>query len=325
MTAWRKSPRFVYFLRRFDGTGPVKIGCSAYPGQRARQISSDLKEKVVVICHAQGGFVEEQRLHRQLATHRLDGEWFHPAPEVLAIAAFIHDKGKLPPTSERDRNVVLAARYLGGETLEAIATDFSITRERVRQILRKQGVPSLGYRDAHKRHAAPIEPEEEEIAEKFLSGETTNSLKSAYPHRCIESVLVRTGAHGKKRESRRESLNRQVVELYERGSTADHIAAELGLAHGTYVYRILKRAGLSAHRLRRPKGWLEPHQDEIIERFLSGETAKAVAAHFGAKPNSITQFLSRHGIRLSKEEAERRRMIAVRAANARRASTRLAA
>lgn len=37
-------------------------------------------------------------------------------------------------------------RYLAGDTLDAISRDFGVSRERVRQVLRKIGVPSLGWR-----------------------------------------------------------------------------------------------------------------------------------------------------------------------------------
>lgn len=136
----------VYFARRIDGTGPIKIGCSDYPTWRVVQLSSDIKAKLELVAAAPGNFMDEGRLHRQFSAHRVHGEWFEPAEAVLAAIEYVKSHGKLPPAPDDDRDVVIKRRYLDGETLQSIGNDFGITRERVRQILRKIGVPSLGYR-----------------------------------------------------------------------------------------------------------------------------------------------------------------------------------
>lgn len=152
--------RVVYFLRREDGTGPIKIGCSTAPEWRATDMGYALKAKVVVLAAAPGDFFAEGNVHRKFAhlnepqkwaVHRPypfggANEWFSAAPELLAFVAEVARIGSLPLAPEEQRERIFATRYLAGETLQAIASDYGLSRERVRQVLRDIGVPSRGHR-----------------------------------------------------------------------------------------------------------------------------------------------------------------------------------
>jgi hypothetical protein len=146
----RNAPiRQVYFLRRSDDCGPIKIGCSAWPEERRRQVSYDMKLNLKLLAFAPGGFEIEAGLHRRFYAHRVEPEvtwnrdyplpgakeWFAAVPELLTLVAEIARTGSVPLAGAPLRNAEIVTRRLGGETLQAIARDFGLTRERVRQIV----------------------------------------------------------------------------------------------------------------------------------------------------------------------------------------------
>lgn len=136
----------IYFMRRVDGVGPIKIGCSSCPKGRLAVYDEWSPEKLMLIATAPGTFADEARLHRQFASARLHHEWFEATPELLSVVAKVASTGNLPPASSNDKWQRIEAMYRGGKTLQAIGDELGVTRERVRQILRKAGVPSYGHR-----------------------------------------------------------------------------------------------------------------------------------------------------------------------------------
>lgn len=143
---WPQPPRQVYFAQRQDAEGLVKIGVSAFLDWRLRDLGWQQKVALGLLASAPGDFPDEGRVHRHFAADRVKGEWFNPSAELLAFAAQAAETGEIPPTRENPRDTDFARRYLGGETLKAIGDDHGLSRERVRQILRAAGVPSLGHR-----------------------------------------------------------------------------------------------------------------------------------------------------------------------------------
>jgi hypothetical protein len=75
--------RPVYFVQA-DG-GPIKIGLAANPRRRVAdlQTSSPYPLRLVATLPGQGA-MGESALHAKFAHLRMHGEWFEPAPELLA-------------------------------------------------------------------------------------------------------------------------------------------------------------------------------------------------------------------------------------------------
>lgn len=142
----------VYFARIVGTDGPIKIGCSAYPKGRCRQLGSDLAAEVEVIAETPGDYVLERNLHLKFADQRAEGpkrdgkvvagqkEWFHPTAELLGLIQSAKSGAiSLPLQDCRER--MIAAHYGAGKTLQQIGSRYGISRERVRQILHSLGVP----------------------------------------------------------------------------------------------------------------------------------------------------------------------------------------
>jgi DNA-binding CsgD family transcriptional regulator len=132
----QRFPRHVYFARRVDGVGPIKIGCSRFVKDRMREIGYARGHKFEALACAPGGYWEERRMHRRFAHLRLDGEWFDAAPELLSLISEIARSGSLPLDAET-REQRIARLYREGRTLAQVGADVGLTRERVRQILRQ--------------------------------------------------------------------------------------------------------------------------------------------------------------------------------------------
>lgn len=82
----------VYFIQRGDD-GPVKIGYSRNPKGRLVSLQTSIPERLCILGIVDGGKTEEMRLHRHFSAHCIHGEWFHPAPELLA---YIREHGRQP-------------------------------------------------------------------------------------------------------------------------------------------------------------------------------------------------------------------------------------
>lgn len=79
--------RDVYFIQPAHG-GLIKIGVAANPGDRCRTLQLTSPCPLVVLATIRGvGQAHETQLHKKFAEHRHHGEWFEPAPELLAYVA----------------------------------------------------------------------------------------------------------------------------------------------------------------------------------------------------------------------------------------------
>lgn len=75
----------VYFVQA-GPDGPIKIGITTALDSRLRTLQTGSPRRLRLLHTESGGRQRELAFHRRWARHRLrgDGEWFHPAPEILA-------------------------------------------------------------------------------------------------------------------------------------------------------------------------------------------------------------------------------------------------
>lgn len=243
---------YVYFMRRADGVGPIKIGCSKVPIHRLEAHQHWSPEILEIVATVEGGFTDEQRLHRQFASYRLHGEWFEASRPVLATVAKAASAGRLPAPTMDDRWERISALYRQGHTLDYIGDQFSITRERVRQILRKNGVASLGHRPELSR-TAPAWGKVAQIVELAKAGRTISEIAEAIGDGAhnIRSVLKSEGVKAKrgKRVPSEASfaLATEIAADYKNGLRTADIAARHGFSQ-PQIYRYLKLAGVKPSR-----------------------------------------------------------------------------
>jgi len=75
----------LYFIR--SAGGPIKIGVSNNVPKRLRGLQTSSPYKLELACTVVGGAMQEPEYHALFAEHRLEGEWFSPAPEIEAEIA----------------------------------------------------------------------------------------------------------------------------------------------------------------------------------------------------------------------------------------------
>lgn len=78
--------RAVYFARR-ESDGAIKVGNSAEPIVRLVTLRRRYRCDFTLLGMVRGGVRSEARVHQHFAALRLDGEFFRPAPELLAFIA----------------------------------------------------------------------------------------------------------------------------------------------------------------------------------------------------------------------------------------------
>jgi hypothetical protein len=84
----------IYFAQAGDH-GPIKIGyTSSAPEERLATLQTGCPSPLRLLGTRHGTGGHERYLHARFASHRLGGEWFSPADELLS---FICSEDELPP------------------------------------------------------------------------------------------------------------------------------------------------------------------------------------------------------------------------------------
>lgn len=73
---------FVYFIRAV-GTSRIKLGFSAEPEKRLRELQTASPNRLVLLAKWPGTVAIERQLHKEFAEYRVRGEWFKlPRPLI---------------------------------------------------------------------------------------------------------------------------------------------------------------------------------------------------------------------------------------------------
>lgn len=122
----------VYFLRRADGEGPIKIGSTRDLTRRFAGLAHWMPYPLTILATMPGDSFLERRFHAKFAGQHSHCEWFHPSPELLRIVADVGagtlDVADLPEPRDlcRVRGPWSEDRKLGGRIkaqLRALAQD----------------------------------------------------------------------------------------------------------------------------------------------------------------------------------------------------------
>jgi hypothetical protein len=87
----QKDKGWVYFVQAGEG-GPIKIGTALDVPRRLKKLQQAQSAKLVLLAVRRGGLKTERGYHRRFADHRIRGEWFHPAPVILAVVDCLERK-----------------------------------------------------------------------------------------------------------------------------------------------------------------------------------------------------------------------------------------
>jgi hypothetical protein len=85
LRALERGAWLVYFIRAANGM--IKIGYARDLWTRLRTLQSGHSEPLEILVYSRGDPVTEERLHEAFRRYRRGGEWFEPAPPLLAYIA----------------------------------------------------------------------------------------------------------------------------------------------------------------------------------------------------------------------------------------------
>ena len=107
----------IYFIES-GWLGPIKIGYTNGPVEaRLRGLSTAHHQALTVLLQLPGDLRTERELHERYARHRLRGEWFKPAPDLLA---FICDQHQPPDIKKAPYPVVTTWAEWQAEALRGL-------------------------------------------------------------------------------------------------------------------------------------------------------------------------------------------------------------
>lgn len=73
----------VYFMRRPNSTGPIKIGVTTSLARRLYQISREIGDDLEIIASMDGGIKIEKAFHQRHKASCIGGEWFSPSADLI--------------------------------------------------------------------------------------------------------------------------------------------------------------------------------------------------------------------------------------------------
>lgn len=89
-------PNQIYFMRAEFGDRPIKIGVANDPMARAKKIHAMCPFPISLVATVPGNIYDEKLIQRHFRAHRIRGEWFNPAPEILDFISTVQSAGMLP-------------------------------------------------------------------------------------------------------------------------------------------------------------------------------------------------------------------------------------
>jgi len=72
----------IYFIQNTN-TNLIKIGYSALPRKRLKQLQLSHIDKLKILLTIKGSYSEEGKVHKKFAHLRVNGEWFRPEKELV--------------------------------------------------------------------------------------------------------------------------------------------------------------------------------------------------------------------------------------------------
>jgi DNA-binding XRE family transcriptional regulator len=130
---------YVYFIEGAD-SGLIKIGFSRNPRRRLGAIRAHAAEPVRLLATVRGGPDLARDVHSRFRRRRVQGAWFHPNEEMLALIRSA-DQWELAPegsagprTDLRDHAFgarLRALRLAGGWSISQLATRTGLSRQTI--------------------------------------------------------------------------------------------------------------------------------------------------------------------------------------------------
>lgn len=138
---------FVYVIQQ-GPDGPIKLGCAVDPGARLASMQSGNPDKLALLGVCRGNRGVERMLLTTFIRHRIRGEWFSPAREILDFAETLPswESVKSGGDCPAIRTPAEKAQYLreAGYTHQEIGDWMNVSRQRAQQLAGSSFVSTQG-------------------------------------------------------------------------------------------------------------------------------------------------------------------------------------
>lgn len=158
--------------------------------------------------------------------------------------------------AERDR--IISKLYLSGTTLQAIGERYGLTREGVRQVLKRRGVPLAKLRDrgGRSKRYRPLSDDELQVVAMYIGGKFPAEIakETGISPKAVSIIVRRAGLrpHGTGKQfdtPHRRATDARIVEMYLAGaSTGQIIKSVPTVMSPPRIYDALRRHGVDPCR-----------------------------------------------------------------------------
>ena len=194
-----------------------------------------------------------------------------------------------------DHADTIAKRYLAGETMQQIADDLGVSRERIRQVLRHSaGITGRSGVGGRSRCIA----DRDRLLRPLIEQGMTRAEIEAATGMSSRTILAAATRMGLTITTPTERIRRQVVDLWWQGLKQTEIARELGSSQA-HVSQLLIRSGI------RSEPGLE-HEQEILARYQRGEPVASIAQDLMIATQTVVNRLTANGLYTPKQYRRRK-------------------
>ena len=198
-------------------------------------------------------------------------------------------------TTSIEHQKAMVADYQAGASAKEAAQKWGYGEGACLGALKRAGIPA-------RKVGSRVPPEiREAIAQLYLAGKTADEAASAfgYSDKICFNVLKEKGIPSRPAKTRRalnEAQERQVIELYQSGTSMSDIGSQMGCG-ATTIHTILSRYSIERRpKLGRPSPISQAERDGMVEAYLSGSSAAKAAAVFGYTETACYNALEDKGI-----------------------------
>lgn len=183
-------------------------------------------------------------------------------------------------TEKRDAGIVNAV--ISGQSLQAVGDTYGISRERVRQIVKRvtgNGTITVrGYSAAKSIKVRTVEAEIDGIVQRLLAGERTADIASFYGVSLSQFCIVINNAGYRidaLRHPDRWDWLPEAQTLLDQRLSYETIEREFGIPRGKIQYAV-DSGRLVSYRRKHERTWVFD-EDDAVRRITAGESLRSVA------------------------------------------------
>ncbi len=235
---------------------------------------------------------------------------------LAAVEAGIRDDRHRQPAAVVE---AIARSWSEGGTVREVAARAGVSREIVRDRLRRAGALGYPLRDQRRHVREVFENRGPELVAAYEAGETVADLAAdagiswhtLRDHLVDHGIAIRT-AHWQVREVL-EARGDEFLAGYRAGATLNEIAASAGISTASIRPYLVAR-GVTLRRGRRwpTRAALEPRRDELLAAYEGGATIRTLAADAGVNPHTLRAWLVDHGVAIRDRSRRGREVLAPR-------------